>query len=341
MGSAAAFTLIVDPYQIFHPALGGRPRFHRYMQRFAVPGLARTSNYEVAVLGTSMLQNISNSTVARLCGGPAVNLTMAGASIHEEARALRLALWHKNTKTVLMTMDYNSFSGGDEGPVLGVQFVFPEYLYTDSVLDKFPYLLSFDSLLASYRTLYGPLAPEETLDADWPWKFPDSMKFDAAHAIQDIDPAAINNKYQMRNLDLESMKSAFEKNVVPLIAERPDVKIHVVFAPYSILAWHDFAQRGQIPVYFAFKRWLVKLTDRFPNMDVADYQDRVDIITDLSLYADIYHSNEKITEQVVASACSGEAKLTRENFEARTGTLLRLVESTDPAEIVRGARMDK
>jgi hypothetical protein len=337
MGGAAVFTFTVDPYQMYHPVLGGRPLFHRMLQRFFVPGLARTADYEVALVGTSMLQNVPNSAVARVCGGPTVNLAMAGASIHEEALTLRLALEHKGTKTVLMTMDYNSFSGGETAPVLGSNFVFPEYLYDDSVFSKLPYLLSLDSLIASYRALYGKVGENETTNADFPWKFPENMKFNAASAVEGIDPSAINSKYHMLNLDLESMKSIFEKNFFEIFSRNPAVKIHIVFSPYSILVWHDYAQRGQIPVYFGFKKWLVDLTKRFPNVDVADYQDHAEIITDLSLYADIYHSSETITERVVAGACSGDSVLTKENFDSRTASLLQLVRSTDPAEIVKAA----
>jgi hypothetical protein len=142
----------------------------------------------------------------------------------------------------------------------------------------------------------------------------------------------------MTNLNLESMKAAFAANMFPLLDGNKTVRVHFVFPPYSILVWHDYAQRGQIPTYFAFKQWLVEQSERIGNFDLVDYQDRADIITNMSLYADVYHFNERITEQLVRSACTGDAKLTRDNFAARTQTLLRLVQSTDPAEIVREAR---
>ena len=340
MGSAATFTLVVDPYQIYHPALGGHPVFNRYLQRFYVPGLARTGTYEIALAGTSMLQNIPNSAVSRLCGGRAVNLCMAGASIHEEALATRLALEHPGTKTLILTLDYNSFSGGATEPVVGANPVFPPYLYDRSILDKFPYLLSFDSLRTSYRLLRGIVSSDETRDADWPWKFPDSMIFQASRAVNGIDPRDINRTFGMPNLNLESLKAAFAYNFFPLLAEYKAVKFHFVFPPYSILVWHDYAQRGQIPTYFAFKKWLVEQSGRFGNFDIVEYQDRADIITNLSLYADIYHTNERITEELVRSACVGDANLTRENFDSRTQSLLRLVQSTDPSEIVKKALRD-
>jgi hypothetical protein len=337
LGSAAGFTLLVDPYQIYHPILGGHPRFNSSLQRFFVPGLARTARYEIAIAGTSMLQNIPNSAVQRLCGGRAVNLCLAGASIHEEALTLRLALQHQGTKTVILTMDYNSLAGGGEDPVPGVQLAFPAYLYDNSIFNKFPYFLSLDSVLTSYHFLYEPVMPGETLDADWPWMFPESMKFQASHAVAGIDPADINRKFGMRNLGLEFMKTAFAVNMYPILAKNTGVKIHFVFPPYSILVWHDFAQRGQLPVYLAFKKWLVEEAERLGTFDIVEYQDRADIIADLSLYADIYHYKEEITEQVVRSACRGDAVLTSGNFETRMNGLRRLVASTDPAEIVKRA----
>jgi hypothetical protein len=338
LGIAAAFTVGVDPFQIYHPVSTGRPILDVRLQRFYVPGLARTSTYRTALLGTSFLQNIPNSAVRRICGGPAVNLCIAGASIHEEAAVLRLALRHEGTETVIATVDYNSLSGGVTGQAIGVHDVFPEYLYTGSVLGKFPYLLSWDSISTAVHVLNGTPDEGETMNTDWPWKFPDSMKFEARSAVEGIDPAHINGKYGMTNLTLESMEKAFSTNIFPVLASNPKVRIHFVFAPYSILVWHDFAQRGQIPVYFAFKKWLIAQERNFPWFDVIDFQDRADIITNLSLYMDIYHSAESVDEEMVDAACHGKWILNHENFETRTASLWNLVKTTDPAQIVEAAR---
>jgi hypothetical protein len=137
------------------------------------------------------------------------------------------------------------------------------------------------------------------------------------------------------------MEDAFASNIFPVLAGSKGVRIHFVFPPYSILAWHDFAQRGQIPVYFAFKKWLVEQERRFPQMDVVDFQDRADIITNMSLYADIFHSAESIDEEMVDASCHGREILDAGNFETRTQSLLRLVETTDPARIVTAAREER
>ena len=337
MGGAIAFVTIVDPYQIYHPVLGGRPRFDLRTQRFMVPGLARTSNYEVALVGTSMLQNVPNSAVQRICGKPAINLCLAGASIHEEALTMALALKHKGTRIVIATLDYNSLSGGSLNQVAGVDFAFPSYLYDDSVLDKLPYLLSWDSIRAAFHDVEGNTTPDENENADWPWRFPATMRFSAPDAVRDIDPAAINARIGMTNLNLAEMEKAFADNIFPLLKESRNVRIHFVFPPYSILAWHDFAQRGQIKTYFAFKKWLIGQSAGFGNFDVIDFQDRADIIANMSLYADIYHVNEAVDEQVVRSACEGTQILDSANFESRAANLLNLIKTTNPVEIVKKA----
>jgi hypothetical protein len=338
LGCAAAFTASVDPYQIYHPVSTGRPILDIRLQRFYVAGLARSSRYETALLGTSMLENIPNSAVRRFCGGPAVNLCVSAASIHEEAAVLKLALEHAGTKTVIATLDFNSLSGGVTGQVVGVHEIFPQYLYSDNIFDQLPYLLSWDSIRTAIHVLGGIPDEGETMNSDWPWKFPATMKFDAGSAVKGIDPANINKKYGMTNLNIASMENVFADNIFPAIAGSKGVKIHFVFPPYSILAWHDFAQRAQIPVYFAFKKWLIEQERQYPQLDVVDFQDRADIITNMSLYADIYHSNEHIDEEMVEAACHGGEVLTEDNFNARTQGLLRLVETTDAAQIVAAAK---
>jgi hypothetical protein len=340
MGGVIAFVLTIDPYQIYHrylPVLGGKPRFDLRIQRFLVPGLARTSDYQVALVGTSMLQNIPNSAVQRLCGMKAVNLCISGASIHEEARTLALALEHKGTKTVIATLDYNSLSGGSVNPVIGIHEPFPEYLYDGGILDKLNYLLSWDSIQTSYHAVYGETGPWETENTDWPWKFPSTMKFEASNAVRGIDPSNINKIFGMTNLKLDEMEKAFGDSIFPVVKDARGVRIHFVFAPYSILVWHDYAQRGQVQTYFAFKKWLVEQGQRMGNFDVVDFQDRAEIITNLSLYADIYHSNESIDEEMVGAACEGKQVLNSGNIEARDQRLLDLIQQTNPAEIIAKA----
>ena len=53
-----------------------------------------------------------------------------------------------------------------------------------------------------------------------------------------------------------------------------------------------------------------ELWDAYPHD-----QNRADIITNLSLYADIYRYNESTTEQVVRSACAGDADSKRLRFQ--------------------------
>ena len=105
------------------------------LQRFYVAGLARSSDYETALLGTSMLENIPNSAVKRLCGGPAVNLCVSAASIHEEAEVLKLALKHPE-QDVVATLDFNSLSGGVTGQVVGVHRSISRSIYTATTCSK-------------------------------------------------------------------------------------------------------------------------------------------------------------------------------------------------------------
>jgi hypothetical protein len=183
--------------------------------------------------------------------------------------------------------------------------------------------------------LHGVPDEGETTNTDWPWRFPATMRFDSRSAVKGIDPADINKNYKMTNLKLAAMEKVFADNIFPVVAGSKGVRIHFVFPPYSILVWHDFAQRGQIPVYFAFKKWLIEQTRRYPQFDVVDFQDRADIITNMSLYADIYHSNEQIDEEMVDAACHGGGVLNDANFDARTESLLQLVQATDAARQLR------
>ena len=62
-----------DPYNF----LGNQPKPYIYIQneRFQIPGMARHEDYEIAVLGTSMIENFSDSYLSEKFGAG-----MAGAN---------------------------------------------------------------------------------------------------------------------------------------------------------------------------------------------------------------------------------------------------------------------
>jgi hypothetical protein len=76
-----------------------------------------------------------------------------------------------------------------------------------------------------------------------------------------------------------------------------------------MLAWADFAQRDQLDVTLAFKRYVVEVSDALPNTGVVDLQGHDEITTDLDQYMDIYHFGPAVNRWIIERVCAGEDRV--------------------------------
>ena len=82
-----------------------------------------------------------------------------------------------------------------------------------------------------------------------------------------------------------------------------DTRFDLVWPPYSILVWLDFAQRDQLDVTLAFKRDVAAATRGLPNVHVHDLQAEATITHDLDRYTDIYHFDAAVNDWVIRAVC--------------------------------------
>src|SRR5262249_50078246 len=100
----------------------------------------------------------------------------------------------------------------------------------------------------------------------------------------------------------------------------------------------DFRQRGQLEVTLQFRRYVANALASYPNARVFDFQDDKDVITDLSLYKDIYHYRPEISLAMIRAVRDDDARLTPRNVDARNATIRELAEGTDAAEMISAAQ---
>jgi hypothetical protein len=103
---------------------------------------------------------------------------------------------------------------------------------------------------------------------------------------------------------------------LPILRAHPETEFELVWPPYSILVWQDFAQRSQLDVTFGFKRHVIAATAGLPNVRVVDLQAHDEITTDLDRYMDIYHFSPDVNRWIVARACAGDDRVDASNVEA-------------------------
>ena len=313
--AAAAFVVWVDPFQQYHLASRFAPRFYFLHHRYINPGLARNQGYDTVVSGSSIMENTRNDTVAKACGGSAVNLSMPAMSAAEQRLMLETAFAFRRLKRVIAVLDFNQFSGGvDErqdvaGPL-------PRYLYDRDPFNDLPYLLSWDVLLKSWRIVRGDTSEKFTSDPNAAWYWGNVVRFGRAQVLRGLDLEHLNARYKQPPRTLPGMRASFDHNLLPLVKAHPETEFDLVWPPYSILVWLDFAQRDQLDVTFAFKRYVAEVAAVLPNVHITDLQAEKSITHDLDRYDDIYHFDPAVNEWIVDAACRGRDRVDAGNAAA-------------------------
>ena len=305
---AAAFVVWVDPFQQYHLASRHPPRFYFLHHRYIDPGLAKNQTYDTLVSGSSIMENTRNDFVAKMCGGSAVNLSMPAMSASEQRLMLDTALASRPVKRVIAVLDFNEFAGGvDErwdvaGPL-------PRYLYDRNPFNDLPYLLSWDVLGKSWRIVAGDTSEKFTSDPNAAWFWGNVKRFGRDEVLRGLDLADLNARYAQPQRTIEGMRASFEHNLLPLFRSHPETEFDLVWPPYSILVWVDFAQRDQLGVTLEFKRYVFEATRGLANVRITDVQAERAITHDLDRYTDLYHFDPAINELLVAAVCTGQDRV--------------------------------
>ena len=330
-----AFNYRVDPFQQYRKAERWPARFYNAWQRYENPGIAKHYDYDTIVTGSSLMECVIPEDVDRAMGGRTINLSISAQTAYDAGRLLGTALRTGKPRRIIMNLDYNAFSGAPDRS--GFAEPFPGYMYDDTRLNDLPYLLGIDTTRKSLETVLGLHWSRFNSDPARMWYWMDGHQFFAAKAVQGLDPANLNARFRQPQRTLEGMKASFEANLVPLIEKYPGTRFSFVYAPYAILVWMDFEQRGQLEITLAFREWLFERTRRYANVEIFDFHAEPSIVMDLDHFTDIYHYSPKLSRGIIQAMAEGRYKLTREMVTGNNEWIRRAVRQKTPAQVIAEA----
>jgi len=337
LGAAVcALNAWVDPFQHYRVPERFAPRFYGAWQRYENPGIAKHYRYDRIVTGSSLMENILPTNVDRILGGRTVNLSESAQTAYDAGELLGVALAARHPKQIIMNLDYNAFSGAPDRS--GFNEAFPGYLYDDSPWNDLPYLLGVGTTRKSLEILLGLKWSRFSSDPGRMWYWAEGYQFFAAKAVQGLDPRNLNERFRQPPRTLEGMRLSFERNIAPLIERYPGTRFTFVYAPYSILVWLDFRQRGQLDVTLAFREWLFERTRRYANVELFDFQAEPAIVEDLDYFTDIYHYSPRISEAMIRSIAAGRYRLTPRALAANDAWIRKVATETSPVQVIAQAR---
>jgi len=301
-----SFNYAIDPLQFYRKATLYPPRFSTE-QRFQNPGLARNYEYDTVVIGTSMTENFYPRDVEARLGGKTLNLSISGATAHEQAMILDVALRSRAPESVIWGLDWFAFATPhdavrrDFGP-------FPRYLYGSGLRAIRGYLLNWDTFQLSLDAIRSR-APTAELESLNTW---DTQRRQGCEEVVSSfhDPEVLRNNVaamKRRVADADAMRTTLDESLFRLAARHPDTVFYAYFPPYSIA--HHVYFRAHFPREYAalemMRRLVSERAGEFPNLRIFDFQTVEDWTHDFSEYVDMSHHSRTVNGYILDALASG------------------------------------
>lgn len=307
---------LVDPCRTLHGEWWQRP--YPTDPRRVVPGVIRTAKFDAVVIGTSHCDNFLPSSMKRELGWQAIRCTLPGSHTPQQCLTLRLALDSGNVRHVLWGLDLFSFYGTPGEPEIGQQD-FPFDYYQPTWRHPLNYLLNLRTAEDSIRCLAGRGDPDLEMRGTWHTQFEFSEASVLKKSLKQLE-AAWKQQPGFRQAGWSTIVDNVQTQIVPILAEHPDVEFRLILPPICALAY--LAEFQEDAAGFAerlrFRELLCSELARFPNVKLYDFEIATDLSQDLSHCMDLTHydgaTNDWILTQIARDA--QEYRLTPATLES-------------------------
>lgn len=313
---------LVDPFEIYHQATAFIPPITNGTQIYSNAGIAKSYEYDSVIIGSSMTENFLPSQFDALFGGSFVKLPINAGSPYNHKQMMDLAFGSHDVRRVIYGVDIELMTYFYTTPKCEM----PDYLYDDNLFNDVRYWFN-ESVLARYipaclKTL-GQSDPN-LRDTMYTWGSLYSYGKSAALAGITItgDPVEQEPVNEAPEFSQQT-KLNVEYNILPYIEAHPETEFIFFFPPYSLAYWYTFYRQGNMQYHLNQKEALVAALLAYDNVQVYDFQARMDWITDLDNYIDASHYGPWINEAMALFMRTGENRVTSLRQAAENDAVIR------------------
>ena len=280
--------IAVDPYQHYR-----KSETHVLYERYSLPGMVEFSEYDAALVGSSMSQNFDMDQMDALFSCECFKATKGGLTPGEAAEILTWLKKEGKAKTVFLSLEITHFAGGEPEDKY-----FPDYLANDSLLDDWKYLYGYEAwmrflpLNAAFSALDAvgklPSSLAEKTEPDLLGSWAEDARYPGEEALVN---GYLRGALGVSAQNADGMLSRMKENFDAWLAAEPfDPETEYVYfsAPYSALYWTHTMREGTLDAILQFRTYFFSRLAEYENVKVFDFQG-IEEITDLDLYKDISH----------------------------------------------------
>lgn len=301
-------TCFFDPFYQYHkPVLGMDAVL--YDRDNQVIGTIRTFDYDMVLLGSSVVENSDSAFLDHAYDGQTLKIIRASGSTADLLYYLQKAHEYQELKRVFWCVDIFALTASGETTLQGEDI--PKYLYTESLLDDIPYLYNKEVLFQKIPLMFAyHMQGRNTGGHAYDWSA--DKEFSAAKAMQAYDkpagvPPLADNFEGLENLAVNMQMIDRE------ITEHPEVEYTLFFPPYSMIWWDSGYVNGLGERYFAVLEQALPQLASYDNAKVYYFQDQQEIVCNLDNYMDMIHFEPGINQYMLQCIMDGECEVTQEN----------------------------
>lgn len=302
-----ALVVIVDPFEIYHPALFYDPPYDSKKQMYSMAGIARSYEYDSAIVGSSVTENCTPSVYDAALGGRFVKLCMNGGLSMDHAKIMDIAFRTHDIARVVYGLDvfaYSQYYTNQKAKT-------PDYLYDDNLMNDVQYLLNKSVLISEIPAALARIGtpdPDAARDRMYYWMPPSLPGEEELRSHVNFKKPLPAQADTARALEFAAM--GLEHNLLPIIRANRETTFTIFFPPYSLLYWADQAENKNFASSMAQKRLMTETLLAEPNVELYDFQANTAWTENYDLYYDLIHYIPSVNDGIAAAIAEGFGRIT-------------------------------
>lgn len=334
-----ALLFAYDPLALWHAPWGREATLHKNM-RFAAVGAMRRAPFESALLGTSIMENMSAAEASRVLGSRFANLSLTASDYVERRIAIDYLLDVRPVQQLVYSLDkvYLTARRGY------TTFPLPtwDFLYDGNRLNDARVYLNGHFLRCLRGWSKAPECVGRAADLDRPNAWADEPEHSLRFGGIDKWCAARTN-YQVRDARNDLRKATLrlrgepdgepapaevavvvaralayvEENVVALVRRHPQTRFRMFFPPNSraqFAIWHQ-SQPHFAAAHEAVIRLMAQRAGELPNLELHGFETEA-FLDDIANYKDFVHYAPARDAWLLTAMRDGTHRLGPDNVEA-------------------------
>lgn len=273
---------IADPYQRYR-----KPFYNKTVDINVydlIPGILKNYEYTSLIMGSSMNQNtLSKDVDSYFKNEKFMNISAGGNKAKEIEKMFNFSK-RKQINNVILNIDYSYFYPNQS-------YRINNYLYSDSYLKDYKYLLNIDSFIQIIKVVIKPKVNIYNTSF-WgnDYKYGRNILM---NNYKNADLKSLKLKYEKEKI-VEKSKEIYMETLDSMIKDNPSIKFYIFYPPYSMITYLKESKEERLYKDLEIKEFIERNLLKYKNVELYDFQVAKEITHNLDNYKDYGHYSPKI-----------------------------------------------